>query len=333
MATSTIAEAMELVKIYRKQNIPSCMLGPPGIGKTLGVEQITIEEKTCLKYLELSTLESIDLRGLPSIDQEREIVKWIPPEMLPSEDRDGKKGILFLDEMNVGHPSVQAACMPLVQFGRIGSYRLPKGWYIVAAGNRQSDRASAQKIPTALADRFGFIFVEPDKDAWVEWANKNGVNPMIVAFIRWRPELLHKMDEADQIVFPTPRSWMKASLVCDIERTDLRFRAVAGVVGDGAASEYEGFYRTVKSLPEMDDIIKNPSTAMIPDEPSALYAVSTGLARMANKTNFKNVMTYAQRLDVEFEIITAIDATKQDPDLCDHKAYIQFAKRNKEIQI
>ncbi len=332
MATCTVAEAEHIVNYFMSKNIPSFLWGDPGIGKTQLIEQIFAKLKQNVMFLDLSTLESIDLRGLPAIDLDKELVKWIPPELLPNEKRDGKKGCLFMDELNVAHPSIQAACMPLVREGRIGTWKKPKGWYIVGAGNYQSSRASAQKMPTALADRFGHAFVEADPETWTAWANENDINPLIVAFIRFRPELLHKMDEHEQIVFPTPRSWEQASKVCDAP-DGIRSRLMSGLVGDGASAEYEGYFKTFMYLPTIEEIIKNPKTTMVPTEPSAKYAVSTAIARKATRENFSAVMTYAERLDREFEIITGLDATRRDPDLCDHKAFIDFAKRNQDIQI
>ena len=332
MATSSIAQMQKDIKAYKDVGIPSFVWGDPGIGKTQGVEQMFEALKYNIMFLDLSTLESIDLRGLPAIDLQKELVKWIPPEMLPNKKRDGNKGILFMDELNVAHPSIQAACMPLVREGRIGTWKIPKGWYIIGAGNYQSNRASAQKMPTALADRFGHINAVADIETFTNYANFIGIDPLIVAFVRYRPELLHKMDEHEQIVFPTPRSWEEAGKVCNAPDGQ-RFRLMAGLVGDGAATEYEGFFKTYMYLPTIEEIIKNPKTTMVPTEPSAKYAVSTAIARHADKKNFSAVMDYAMRLDREFEIITSLDATKRDPDLCDHKAFVDFAKRNQDIQI
>jgi hypothetical protein len=60
---------------------------------------------------------------------------------------------------------------------------------------------------------------------------------------------------------------------------DVEFALYEGTVGRGAAIEFTGFLRVFRSLPSLDGILLNPGTAPIPNEPSALCAVATGLAR------------------------------------------------------
>ena len=122
MAQSTIAQMQDDIKGFMDADIPSFIWGDPGIGKTQGVEQMFISMGYKILFLDISTLEAIDLRGLPAIDIEAEIVKWIPPDMLPNRKRDGKKVLVFMDELNVGHPSIQAATMPFVREKRIGTW-------------------------------------------------------------------------------------------------------------------------------------------------------------------------------------------------------------------
>jgi hypothetical protein len=76
------------------------------------------------------------LRGLPVADNG--ISKWYPPEFLPRND----KGILFLDEIDMAPPAMQGVAQQLILDRRVGSYTVPDGWYVWAAGNRKEDRAS-----------------------------------------------------------------------------------------------------------------------------------------------------------------------------------------------
>src|SRR6516225_4363107 len=77
---------------------------------------------------------------------------------------------------------------------RLGEYTLPGGWAIVAAGNRDSDRAATTRMPTPLRNRFVHIDFEVDVQEWSEWAIKANVGPEVIAFIRFRPELLSAFD-------------------------------------------------------------------------------------------------------------------------------------------
>ena len=92
------------------------------------VKQIAKEKKWDLIDLRLSLLNPVDLRGLPMIDKEKGLAKWLPPEFLP---QDGV-GILFLDEINKAPGSVMAAAYQLILDRKVGNYELPPKWRIIS---------------------------------------------------------------------------------------------------------------------------------------------------------------------------------------------------------
>lgn len=336
---STLAQAKEALGYYIDANIPAFLWGPPGVGKSDTVREEVKDRKWGLVDFRAVLRDPVDLRGVPDIDAKAKRTVWYAPDDLPNEKRDGKRGILFLDELNAANQQVQAACFGLVLDRKLGDYRLPDGWVVVAAGNRQSDRSAAQRMPRALANRFAHIEVEPDWRTWIENYALEHCDPMITAFIRFRPGLIHDMElkdsngkEQDERMFPTPRSWAQASKICNAP-DNIRFTLVKGCVGEAAAAEFEGFVKTFRSVPDIDDIIRKPKTTDVPEEPSALFAVSGALARYANRDNFENILIYAQRLGREYEIIVGLDATKRDSMLTKTKAYVEFQKRNKDLQI
>ena len=112
--------------------------GAPGIGKSQTVAEVAREAKIELIDLRLSQLAPTDLRGLPVADHKERTARWYPPEFLPR----GGQGILFLDELNMAPPAMQGIAQQLVLDRQVGSYTLPKGWHVWAAGNRLEDGAS-----------------------------------------------------------------------------------------------------------------------------------------------------------------------------------------------
>ena len=115
------------------------------------------------------------------------------------------------------------------------------------------------------------------------------LRPEVVAFLRWRPELLHRFEPAEK-AFPSPRAWASVShILAATPPADVEFALYEGTVGRGAAIEFTGFLRVFRSLPSLDGILLNPGTAPVPDEPSALCAVATGLARRTTEQNFAAV--------------------------------------------
>lgn len=341
MPAMSLTNAARMLDAYMNADVPAFLSGPPGVGKSDIVAQSTAARGVTLIDQRVTLLDPVDLRGLPHIVDGAAV--WGSPGFLPNATRDGPQGVLFLDELNAAPPSTQAACYQLVLNRKLGEYTLPPGWRIVAAGNRQSDRAAAQRMPSALANRFAHIDVEPDPDSWCQWANGAGVEAVGVAFIRFRPNLLHVMPGAeteidqgklsmpsDARAFPTPRSWTSAFKLA-MAPADLRMPLIAGLVGEGPAAEFEGFIRTFTEIPSIRDILADPAGARVPNGPAACFAVATAIARKAAGNTFSTIMDYAKRLPREFEILTAIDATRRDKALKETPAYVSWCSRNADV--
>jgi hypothetical protein len=188
------------------QRLPLSLMiwGAPGIGKSSIIAETARIPVLQLIDLRLSQLAPTDLRGLPV--PENGVSKWLPPEFLP---RDGE-GILFLDEINMAPPAMQGVAQQLILDRQVGSYRVPPGWLIWAAGNRKVDRAMVFDMPSALANRFVHLEVEPDPDSFRAWGIENGIAESILAFLAFRPALVHTID-AKHPAWPSPRSWVMAN--------------------------------------------------------------------------------------------------------------------------
>jgi hypothetical protein len=239
--------------------------GPPGIGKSSIVAQAAAERGIEVLDLRLSQLAPTDLRGLPV--PENGVSRWFPPEFLPREG----EGILFLDEINMAPPAMQGVAQQLILDRRVGSYRVPDGWLIWAAGNRKADRAAVFDMPSALANRFVHLDVGPDLESFKQWGLAHGVSERILAFLSFRPSLLHRIDP-ERPAWPSPRSWTMANALLGAEL------AIAPAVGDPAAGEFLAFNEVYANLPDLGVILEGKGGKIaFPTEPSARYAVVLGL--------------------------------------------------------
>ena len=171
----------------------------------------------------------------------------------------------------------QAGCYQLVLDRRLGEYCLPDGWVVMAAGNPASERGVHFAMPRPLRNRFVHLDLEPDLDDWCQWAIRAHIRPEIIAFLRFKPELLYSGDvTSDANAWPTPRSWEMASRVltgvAQRQRASFlngagEFEAVLldGTVGQAAASELVAFLRLFRELPSIDEILLNPGHGQGPD--------------------------------------------------------------------
>ena len=313
---------------------PAFIWGASGIGKSEIIAKVADEIGYNLIDVRVSLLDPVDLRGVPSV--ENGTTKWNPPVFLPQEG-DGKS-ILFLDELPHGSPSVQNALFQLIRDRKIGEYSLPSDTIILAAGNRVSDRVGANKINGALANRFSHLHLEADVNDWVNWGMSEGnIDSNVIAFIRYRPELLFDFDK-DSVAWASPRTWESVSDIVKADQKGIVQNSqdqalIGGTVGEGTATEFCAFMGMVNTLPDVSEILKNPKGYEISDDPSVLYALTGALARRADANNFADVITYMTRdeMSKEFAVICVNDAITVSPKLAKTKAYIDFMSEYKDI--
>ena len=131
---------------------PVFLWGPPGIGKSDIVEQVTKTfSNSHLIDIRLSLWDPTDIKGIPYFDSNNVKMAWGAPSELPDEEMAAQYDniVLFLDEMNSAAPAVQAAAYQLIQNRRVGTYKLPDNVIIVAAGNRESDKGVTYRMPSS----------------------------------------------------------------------------------------------------------------------------------------------------------------------------------------
>ncbi len=190
-------------------NQPSIVWGGVGIGKSEIIHEVGESLGFVIKDVRVALLDPVDLRGVPSVDNGT--TKWNPPVFLPKED--DPKTLLFLDELPHGTPSVQNALFQLIKDRQLGEYTLPESTVIVSAGNRVQDKAGANRVNTALGDRFIHLTLDPCVDEWRKWALSSGkILPEIINYLKYRPENLFVFDPK-ATVNTTPRSWEYASRI------------------------------------------------------------------------------------------------------------------------
>lgn len=258
---------------------PLIIHGKPGVGKSAIVKQVAEELGIEFRDVRLAQMDAVDIRGLPSVNTEEHTMTWNIPDFFPRDPK--SKGILFFDEISAADRSLQVSVYQIVLDRCLSdAYKVPDGWYICAAGNRIEDRAVAMSMSSALANRFMHVELTEDAEDWARWAINEGINPSVVGFIRYRPEMLHHMDgENLEYGWPSPRSWEKVSHMIDImEKTNAKKtiikKIVFGLVGPGAGAEFMEFYKNREVYENILDMMTDEKKpVVVPDKADQQYAM------------------------------------------------------------
>ena len=280
--TVTAVQAKKAILRSFKSKRPTFLWGPPGIGKSEVVEEITRELGGFMIDLRMAQMEPTDLRGIPFFNKNNEKMDWAPPIDLPDDEFASQYSIvvLFMDEMNSAPPTVQAAAYQLILNRRIGKYVLPDNVVMIAAGNRESDKGVTYRMPMPLANRFLHIEMRSDFNTWQNWAIINNIHQDVVSYLSFAKNDLYDFDsKSSSRAFATPRSW---SFVSDIlkdedEDTDTLFTLISGCVGEGLASKFSAHRKISSKLPNPSDILSGDVTTLDIKEVSAMYSLTISL--------------------------------------------------------
>lgn len=308
---------------------PLLIWGAPGIGKTSIVKSFGLENKE-VPVIEviLSLMEPTDVVGLPGIlpdEKNPEVKRSVNylPKIWPIDNGDkeiigengkktiveGKGGIIFLDEINRAHPSVQAAMLKVIFDREIAgaNYKIPDKWLIVAAANRQEDEpgGSIKPMSFALANRFAQINLISDPSSWVEWARNRNLDDDVVSFVELMQEYFYITPESistlDTTMGVTPRSWDYAAREYAERKNILKDRILSEReinkifnkhVGKKVSSIITDFIETTKVWPveRISRIFSDPknSDLSLPVLDSGNYDLRKSYAVMYMTSKYKN---------------------------------------------
>ena len=330
----TLTDAIDVIKsamkIKRVKKDKIFLWSLPGIGKSAAIAQLVQEEnerlikitsKDKLFYnkngdlvafdlidIRLSLKDATDISGLPTFYTDKNGKKrteWALPDEFPTDPN--WRGIIFLDEFNLAQPLVMNACYQLVEDRRIGSYKLPDGAVIVAAGNDNDCKAFNTELPDAMKDRFTHIKICADFNTWSIWAIKNNINQNIISFLKTqKPELFYdrKALENGERVFATPRSWEVVSQILElsneISENTLK-NHINGRIGVEAGTVFCNYLQKSKKLPNFEDII-NHKIKIPEDELDIFYSCIIGCLY-----TLKNIQDKEERSEKIHSFIEVID--------------------------
>lgn len=272
------------------QNI--MLVGKHGIGKSRILEDYFSDKGAKVVTLFLGQMSDPgDLIGLPEKNEKTGKTDFMLPYWFPL---DKEPVVLFLDELNRARPEVLQTIMDLTLNRKLAGKALPEGSRIISAVNKGNEYQLTDLDP-ALVSRFNIYEFQPSVEDWLDWANKIGIDPRIISFIKDNPEYLDSAEEeglAENLErSPDRRSWERTSQITkDFEElTDLQKPLVSGILGNKATAL---FFRhaSQNDLPSAKDLLTSTFSEFIPkleklDAPK-LSLLNTGLLKFIESKSY-----------------------------------------------
>lgn len=299
--------------------------GLPGVGKSQIVRDYASSHNISLIDIRTSLLDPIDLRGLPKITKGE--VVWYPPSFLP---RTGK-GILLLDELNLGSPATLSACYQLVLDRHLGEYILPEGWSIIATGNPTG--RGTTPLSVALKSRFVHATLETSITDWLEWAAVNKIHPEVLYYLQSHRESYYPVQPKEApYSYPCPRTWETLSTMIRADNTvSTCLDIVAGVIGEVESLSFVQWVRSRDTLPTLHDIISNPGGCRIPITPDGITEVIKMVSGAVSTSNISSILSYGDRLSPEYRVKLVKDCCRCNPDIGKTPEFLGWVSRNTDI--
>ena len=210
-----------MIPIERQR--PIFLMGAPGIGKTAIMEQVAQELGVALVSYSMTHHTRQSALGLPFIIRkdyggvEYDISEYTMSEIIASvyesmEKTGLKQGILFLDEINCVSETLAPSMLQFLQFKIFGRHRVPDGWIVVTAGNPPEYNKSVREFDVVTLDRLKRMDIEPDFEAWKDYAYRIGVHPAIMTYLEIKKGDFYLVETTvDGKRFVTARGWVDLS--------------------------------------------------------------------------------------------------------------------------
>jgi len=320
----TFQKAKMNIRLAMAANRPVFLWGSPGIGKSALGEELA--EESGLKFwdVRLTTMNPVDLRGIPIPDTTKGTAITLPPDCLPQEPNH----LVLLDEINAAPPTMQVAAYQLVLKRRVGSYILPDNCYVMACGNKPTDKAITYAMPTPLVSRFSHLELTINAEQWLDWAQRSKIDFRVSSFIRFAKQMLFNFDpQLHTEAFACPRTWEYVSDYAKAAGNEIeKYRAlVCGTVGLDAAQQFLSFCDFSDLLPDAAEVILKGNMAVefpAPHDLSRRYAFTLALVNTIKTADpedkvggFINLLKYVQvpnGPENEFAVLAVKDAMRSD---------------------
>lgn len=348
---STVSLKQASTLIVTNPKVRFLVRGEPGIGKSTMLALIAklLSSTHNAAYMDVPNMDLGDI-AMPVIDHETRTTRYYPNARFRLHEN--KPVVIMLDEFTKGPEPVKNMLHPLLEITnpRLGDLSIDPESIIFMTGNLLTDGVG-DNMKAHTRNRIVEIVVsKPDYKEWLEWAVNNGIDPVIMAWVRQFPQALASYTDGDQAnnlyiynpktvqtAYVTPRSLAIASNIVrtrDANGPEATIAALKGAIGEAAARDMQAFIAYQDQLPTWDSIIASPKMAMVPTSAGASAVLVFGAIQKVDKQSLTPFMQYMERFDSEWQACFAINLCANEakqPMAFTNQSFADWLERNEDL--
>jgi len=327
--TLSIAQAIQAIIAAVIADIPLCLSGAPGVGKTSLARQIGASFNLPVYVFLGSIIDPTDVGGFPVVTPDGTLVR-MPMKMLAECLK--SPALLLIDELLTCPATVQAALLALILDRRAGDITLHPDTRILVATNPPEQSPGGVEASAPLVGRMTWAWLQPTVMEVAEWfisdASVSGLptayganlrealmieHAAFSATIECEPKLI-QFDPPETSIqggapWGAPRNWargLRGMVAAQAQGApdEVTFAMLAGAVGDENATAYVAISKLRADLPTIEDICADPMGARVPDARDRQIAALGLLAHVAQRDVWA-AWSYAARLHAEIAMACA----------------------------
>ena len=285
----------------RNPQIVPCLVGPTGIGKTAIVSQVADSLGAELVYFNMAQQNQGDnALPVPHINAGQTLVQYaLHHKFQEILDNPNKDFIVMCDELARAQIPVISEWMTVLNERQIQGRKFSDNVRFIAAMNPSSTMKGyedtdyiATEMDPAHLTRFHFIYMQPDRLDWLEWAKQNDVHEYVIRFLEDPKNIAYFYGQSvDDVRVRTPKGWSQLSdMLKDMDAQGLfdnpsdDDRAfIAGIISDQIGYDAGPAFATMI----WDSIETIPLSKIMSDKPVSQSLIN----RFANNTLQKQIIT------------------------------------------
>jgi len=221
-------------------------------------------------------------------------------------------GLVIYDEITSAPPSTQVTVFRYLYKREHEEGRFSDEFFFVGAGNLGTSRTVFYNLVAPLVNRIALYYIRsPTADEWIEnfaykWQGNpepldlqikvrnipKSIHPLVIGYLSNPANktkiFLFNPEQWDMTPYPSPRSWHNTSKILHVyesagfsftndEDLDILEMTLRGILGFNIATEFVGWVKLHKQLPDIPSVLRNPSSFSIPDRTDIIYLFMAGM--------------------------------------------------------